>query len=141
MSMLGVSYLNKIVNEQHITRPDEILNLLRENVIRALKQKGVSGESKDGMDISLLTFEKNKKTLHYAGANNPLYIVRKVNGEYEVIEKKADRMPVAIHYGMSDFQNQEFELQKNDTLYMFSDGYIDQFGGPEGRKFMNELLK
>ncbi len=141
MSMLGLSFLNKIVNEQGITQPNLILNQLRQNVINALQQKGILSESKDGMDISLCTIDFENKKLHYAGANNPLYLIRKINGEYKLIEKKADRMPVAIHDTMDDFKSQEIDLFESDSIYMFSDGFVDQFGGPEGRKFMKKRFK
>lgn len=136
MSMLGVSFLNKIVNEKGIVQPDRILNELRENVIMSLKQKGERETSKDGMDMALCSVNLNKNLLLYAGANNPLVIVRKVNSEYKIIEKRADVMPVGVYSRMSDFALHEIEIMKGDTVYLFSDGFCDQFGGPDGRKFM-----
>jgi len=137
MSMLGVSFLNKIVNESGISVPAKILNTLRENVIISLKQKGIYEETtKDGMDMALCSADLKNNTLQYAGANNPLILIRKVDGEYSVIEKRADGMPVGIYSRMSPFTNHELEIQKNDTIYLFSDGFYDQFGGPKGRKFM-----
>jgi serine phosphatase RsbU (regulator of sigma subunit)/sugar lactone lactonase YvrE len=144
MSMLGVSFLNKIVNEEGIVKPSSILNSLREEIVVSLKQEESFATNKDGMDIALCSFDKKKMTLQFAGANNPLLLLRKENGEYIVIETKGDKMPVAFYTRMDDFTNHEIELRKGDTIYLHSDGFLDQFGGPEGRKFMkkrfNEML-
>ena len=136
MSMLGVSFLNKIVNETGIIEPSAILTSLRENIISALKQRGSFEDTKDGMDIAICCVEVKKKKLWFAGANNPLYIIRKENHEYILIEKKGDMMPVGVYSVMTDFTSHEVDIQKGDTIYLFSDGFIDQFGGPNGRKFM-----
>ncbi len=141
MSMLGVSFLNRIVNELGITQPDEILNELREGIMHSLKQQIGEGKSKDGMDIALCVIDPQTRKLQFAGANNPAYIIRKNGDEPELIEVKADRMPVAIHIKMNPFQLQEVQLQPNDSIYTFSDGYIDQFGGPKNRKFMKKRFK
>jgi len=141
MSMLGVSYLNKIVNESGIVKPSDILSSLRTNVISSLKQKESYKASKDGMDIALCSLDMKKMKLSFSGANNPLYLIRKVENEYIITERKGDRMPVAYYSIMTDFTNHELDIQKGDTIYLFSDGYIDQFGGPDGRKFMIPRLK
>lgn len=141
MSMLGVSFLNKIVNETGIVQPSEILNALRENIITALKQKGSYETSKDGMDIALCSVDLEKNKLWYAGANNPLFIVRKVASEYELIERKGDMMPVGFYSRMSSFTNHEIDIVKGDTIYLFSDGFVDQFGGDRGRKFMKKRFR
>ncbi|MGZ4116043.1 MAG: PP2C family protein-serine/threonine phosphatase, partial [Bacteroidia bacterium] len=96
-------------------------------------------ESKDGMDIALLLFEKDNSSVQFAGAFNPFYIIR--NGE--VIEIKADMFPIGIHIVETPepFTNNKIELQKGDSLYIFSDGYSDQFGGPNGKKFMKNKMK
>lgn len=138
MSMLGVSFLNKIVNESGIIEPSQILTRLRENIISALKQKGSFKERKDGMDIAICSYNLKKMKLLFSGANNPLYLIRKVNDEYILIEKKGDMMPVGIHSTMDDFTRHELPIQKGDTIYLFSDGFADQFGGPDGRKFMRK---
>ncbi len=137
MSMLGVTMLNEIVNGKGITEPDEIINILRDEIIDSLKQSIDEDRVKDGMDmtISLIDYKNNK--VRFAGANNPLCIVR--NGE--MLAFKVDKMPVAIHYNMRPFKAQEMDLQKGDCLYMFSDGFGDQFGGPRGKKFMVKNLK
>ena len=132
MSMLGISFLNKIVNEKGITEPDKILNRLRKNVIQALHQRGKEEDTKDGMDITICTIIKNENKLQFAGANNPLYIV--LNNEMHVI--KGDKMPIAFYDHMKPFTLHELNINKNDIFYIFSDGFADQFGGPKGKKFM-----
>jgi len=141
MSMLGVSFLNKIVNEAGVTQPSEILNSLRENIIAALKQKGSFETSKDGMDIALCSIDIKKNKLWFAGANNPLFIIRKTDSEYELIEKRGDMMPVGFHSRMNKFTNHEFDIEKGDSIYLFSDGFIDQFGGADERKFMKKRFR
>lgn len=138
MSMLGVSFLYEIVNKEGIMQPASILNYLRDHVKHTLSQTGKKDEAKDGMDISLCVFDPKEMKLEWSGAYNPLYLIR--NGE--LIEYKADKMPIAIH--MNDhmsFTNHEIALQKGDSFYISSDGYADQFGGTEGRKFMSKKYK
>ena len=138
MSMLGVSFLYEIVNKEGIMQPAQILNMLRELVKVTLSQTGKQNEQKDGMDISLSLLDLKKMRLEWAGAYNPLYLIRKG----ELIEYKADKMPVAIHINDDKtFTNNEIELQAGDTFYMFSDGFPDQFGGQDGRKFMSKRFK
>jgi serine phosphatase RsbU (regulator of sigma subunit) len=137
MSMLGISYLNKIVNENKITEPDQILKKLRENVIQSLNQTGREGEQKDGMDMALCVIDFDNLTMEFAGAQNPLYLIR----GNELFETKADRMPVAYYEQMSDFTSHKITLEQGDCFYMFSDGYADQFGGPRGKKFKYKALK
>lgn len=141
MSMLGVSFLNKIVNESGIIKPSSILTSLRENIITALKQEDTLTATKDGMDISICSYNIQKKKLLFSGANNPLYIIRNMENEYVIIEKRGDRMPIGYYSIMTDFTNHSFDVQKGDTLYLFSDGFVDQFGGPNGRKFMVPRFK
>ncbi len=137
MSMLGIRFLNEIVIENQITRPDIVLNKLRNNVIQSLGQKGRVGEAKDGMDISLCSIDIERAIIQWSGANNSLYLVR----EKELIEYKADRMPVAIHEKMQEFSLQEIELKNKDCLYLYTDGYVDQFGGKDGKKFKKLAFK
>lgn len=137
MSMLGVTLLNEIVNEKNIFMPDQILNRLREEVIKSLRQVADEESVKDGMDAAVCTIDFSSNTLYYAGANNPLYLVR---GK-ELIHYRADKMPVAIHYKMQPFTLHKIDLVKGDLFYIFSDGYADQFGGPAQKKFMSAKLK
>lgn len=137
MSMLGISFLNEIVSKDHIKTASDALNELRAYVVKSLQQKGVSGEQKDGMDLVFTAINLDTLELHFAGANNPLYHVR--NGE--LTEYKADKMPIAIYEDMKPFTNNVIQLQKGDSIYMSSDGYEDQFGGPKGKKFMSKQFK
>ncbi len=138
MSMLGISFLNKIVNERGVTDPGEILNQLRKNIIQALKQDEQSEDnSKDGMDISMTVIDLTKRKFYFSGAYNPLFIIK--NKEAKTIE--ADRMPVAIYEHLTPFSVQEFDMGDADMIYMFSDGYPDQFGGNKGKKFMKTRFR
>ena len=139
MSMLGVSFLTEIVGKYgEDTRANLTLNSLRSNVKKMLKQRGEKDEAKDGMDISLCVLDLENDVLQFAGAYNPLYLIR--NGE--LIVYKADKMPIGIHiFEKESFTNHEIQLQKGDTFYIFSDGYVDQFGGEKGRKFMVKPFK
>ena len=141
MSMLGVSFLNKIVNELGIVKPSDILNSLRSNIITALKQEGNFEGAKDGMDIALCSVDLKNRKLMFAGANNPLFLIRKNGEAYELMETTADKMPIGYHASMESFTNNEIDIVSGDTVYLFSDGFLDQFGGPEGRKFMKKRFK
>lgn len=130
MSMLGNSFLNEIVVENNMFKADEILNKLRTKIIAALEQKGIT-EQKDGMDISLCVWNKPDNTLEFAGANNPLWILR---GQ-EFIEYKADKMPIGAYLEAEvPFSSTVISLQKGDVIYLSTDGYADQFGGEKGKK-------
>jgi serine phosphatase RsbU (regulator of sigma subunit) len=104
-----------------------------------LQQKEGFGESQDGMDISLALINKNKKEVQWAGANNPL--LRYSSKEKTLLEYRPDKQPIGIYPKMSDFTNHSIHLDSGDILYLFSDGYSDQFGGPKGKKFMKRQLK
>jgi len=136
MSMLGVSMLNEIVLNEGITRPDIILNELREKIIVALKQEPDS-MIKDGMDMTICVLDRSRKKLLYSGAENPLCHIS--NGELNFL--KGDKMPVAIHEIMNPFTLHEVDLKSGDTFYTFSDGYADQFGGPRQKKYMIKNLR
>ena len=137
MSMLGVTMLNEIVSGKHIMMPDQIIEELRKGIIKALNQVENEDSVKDGMDIAICVVDFDKNILYFAGANNPLYLIR--GGE--LIHYRGDKMPVAIHYKMVPFTLHTIELQKGDAFYIFSDGYADQFGGPKEKKFMTSQLK
>jgi tetratricopeptide (TPR) repeat protein len=138
MSMLGLSFLNEIIAQDFQTA-GQILDELRKNIVHSLQQKGVDGEQKDGLDISFVSYDLQTKEIQYAGANNPLYLVRFGSMELTVIQP--DTMPVAIYDRMDPFTNHIIQLNMGDSIYMASDGYGDQFGGPEGRKFMLKKFK
>ena len=137
MSMLGVAFLNEIVNKDNETSPDIILNLLRKKVIQALQQHGVSGETRDGMDIAIVSIDTQEKKLEFAGAYNPLIMIR--NGE--IFETAGDKMPIGIYENMNPFTCHEITIERGDLFYMSSDGYEDQFGGPDGKKFKAKRFK
>jgi len=163
MSMLGTAFLNDIGSSEKSHSAADILNLLRNDVIVSLKQTGKSGEAKDGMDISLYIINKENKILQFAGANNPLLIIRpkpavpstydhpkivvkpfvqeETGAEFEMIQIKGDKMPIGIYTQLTPFENIEIDIQEGDSIYSFSDGYIDQFGGPKGKKFMIKRMK
>ena len=154
MSMLGVSFLKEIVIKESVTKPSTILGKLRAEIIKTLDQKGIAGEQKDGMDMSLISINKSGH-IQFSGANNPLYIVSKYDmleqvsdakildeGHEQILyDLKPDKMPIAIYEKMDEFTNIDLHLKKGDTLYMFSDGYADQFGGPKGKKFKYKPFK
>ena len=137
MSMLGVTLLNEIINGRHILQPDQIIENLRQGIIKSLKQVAEEDSIKDGLDIAVCVVDFDKNILWFAGANSPLYLVR--GGE--LIHYRADKMPVAIHYKMDPFTLHKIDLQKGDAFYIFSDGYADQFGGPKQKKFMSMQLR
>ena len=155
MSMLGVSFLNEIVGKKGITSAGEILNFLRGSIIEALQQTGQQNEQKDGMDIALCSVNTLTLKLEFAGAYNSLYIVRnagneaksdnagvKAEGSKPLLEElKGDKMPIAIYDNMEPFINYEMQLNKGDCIYLASDGYEDQFGGPNDKKFKSRNLK
>lgn len=138
MSTMGISTLNEIISNNHNLRANEILNILRQKIMKALHQTGKIGEAADGLDISFCILNKSGKELQYSGAYNPLLIFQ----AGELKEYKADRMPIGIHYGTEmSFTNYVLKVSKGDTLYLFSDGFNDQFGGPEGAKYKKSNLK
>ncbi len=134
MSIVGFNQLNIAVNVKSVSQPDEILNALNEGVTKTLRQTRLSTSVRDGMDISLITIDYKNKKLNYAGGYNPLFIIRKA----ELIQIKADKFPIGGYMGekLKDFTNNEFDLQKGDVIYLFSDGYADQFGGTDDSKFL-----
>ena len=137
MSMLGVSFLNEIILNKGIIQPDLILNALRDEIMGALKQQEETSDVKDGMDMAICLLDYTSNTLQYAGANNPIWIFSKG----ELTEIKADKMPVSIHESMGPFTNHWIDLKKGDTFYIHSDGFADQFGGPNQKKFLSKNFK
>jgi serine phosphatase RsbU (regulator of sigma subunit) len=138
MSMLGISLLEEIINNRKIIDSGQILDELRKEVQRALHQKGNSEEAKDGMDISLCIIDRTKNSLQYSGAYNNLYLIRRG----ELFEYPADRMPIGIFdEADSNFKRNHIDILPDDIIYMFSDGYADQAGGPDHKKFRYTSLK
>ena len=132
MSMLGMSFINEIVQKREITKANQVLNELRKQIKQALRQTGRKGEADDGMDMALCALDTKTNILQYSGANNPLYIIK--NGELKEI--KADRMPIGYYPNEKpSFTNHEIQLNDGDIFYLFSDGFMDQFGGKKGFKY------
>jgi len=164
MSMLGVSLLNEIIEKNQEIEANELLNTLRDNVIKSLHQRQEHTKTQDGMDLSLLIFDNKTNEFSFAGANNPLIIVRNENScfnditknldpkkfnilkeenqQTSLIELKADRMPIGVYIKDNiPFAQHKFKAKKGDTFYIFSDGFPDQFGGKKTQKYMIKNLK
>ena len=132
LSMLGIASMNEIVNRSKELKPDRILDQLREILIKSLHQTGTRGEAQDGIEIALCVIDLKKNSLEYSGANRPLYLVRE--GSVQII--RPDRMPIGIYEQETvPFTHHALELKKGDCLYLFSDGYVDQLGGPLRKTF------
>ncbi|MGE5457960.1 MAG: SpoIIE family protein phosphatase, partial [Methanococcaceae archaeon] len=127
MSALGISTLNEIITNNKDLQANKVLNLLREKIKGSLHQTGKEGEAADGMDISFIIIRKYRKKIQFAGAYNSLLIY----SGGELIEYKADRMPIGIHYrNEASFTNYDINIKKGDAIYILTDGLPDQFGGP-----------
>lgn len=140
MSIIGYSNLNKIVIEQGLTSPAEILTTLDSEVTHVLKQRDGESRSRDGMDLALCALNIYEKKLSFAGAYRPLYLIR----NNELIQYKGNSYPIGGSFKFKkkkEFTEHELQLKEGDTLYIFSDGYPDQFGGPENRKYMTKRFK
>lgn len=158
MSLVGNSLFNSAVNTPEFITPDVVLNKVRDGIIRNLNQKG-DGDQKDGMDAALISYDKNEMKLRYSGANNPLYILREGNepfynlaGEVQepcdcsserikLYDVSGCKQPLAYHPLSDDFRLHEFQMRPGDEIYMFSDGYVDQFGGEKNKKFRHKQFK
>ncbi len=140
MTMIGMSLLNEIIIEKEIEETNEILDLLRDSVIKTLN-KNVDLDSdekmRNGMDIAICCWDLNTNELSYSGANNPMYIFR----DGELLEYKADKQPIGIYKKMTPFTKHTVELQKGDKIYTFSDGYADQMNEEENRFKIANLKK
>jgi serine phosphatase RsbU (regulator of sigma subunit) len=142
MSMLGISYLNEIVQRREITQSNQILNELRKQIKFSLRQHGQPDEAKDGIDLALCVLDLRNMKMQYSGANNPLYLISDVDDVPQLKEIKADRMPIGYYQGKDKtFTNHDIQLEMGDTFYIFSDGFIDQKGGKDNKKFMSKNFK
>jgi hypothetical protein len=163
MSLLGMSFLDEIIDKELAPRADEVLSELRLHVTESLKQVGGDDEAKDGMDMGLVVIDFDAEKVEFSGAYNPCFRVRKLteeesrlyvndesdsaessisDGKYILETIRASKMPIGISSRMNEkFIFYEWKLEKGITYYLFSDGYIDQFGGPHGRKFMKKSFK
>ncbi|HLG02125.1 MAG TPA: PAS domain S-box protein, partial [Bacteroidia bacterium] len=132
LSLMGQNLLNQAVHERHLTRPSAILDYLNAGIQHTLNQYKSVGELRDGMDISLCVFEEGSRKMQFAGAVNPLYVIR----DGMLIQSKGNRFSIGSYFDnrMRPFTNQEMELSAGDVIYLFTDGYPDQFGGKNDRK-------
>ncbi len=156
MSMLGFGFLNEIVIERDCSDAAEILNLLRAKIVSALGEQG-ENQARDGMDVSICIWNRKSNELQYAGANNPLWIIRHKSSEspesvkrvtttensaLQLLEIEPDKIPVGFVDGSSKpFTNKTIQLYPGDTIVQLTDGYADQFGGPKGKKMKYAPLK
>jgi serine phosphatase RsbU (regulator of sigma subunit) len=163
MSLLGMSFLDEIIDKESSTRADQVLGELRQHVTESLKQVGGENEAKDGMDMGLLVVDFNTSRIEFSGAYNPCFKVRKLteeeirnynsddketqdglisNGKYALETVLASKMPIGISPRINEkFVFNDWPIEPGYSYYLFSDGYIDQFGGPDGRKFMKKNFK
>jgi len=156
MSMLGITLLNDLIGDHCYHAPCDILEQLRRKLKETLYQNGDLEEQKDGMDMALVIINTTTRELHFAGANTPLYLIRKKNAhdvedlhayasaennEYQLYEIKGDKQPIGVHWEERSFTNHSFRLKAHDSLYIFSDGYVDQFGGKFRKKFKSMNFK
>ncbi len=142
MSLLNITSLEKAI--EHQSEPAQIFNEARMTIIERLKNDGSLEGGKDGMDGSLISFNKEKTSLTYTSANNSIWIARysEETSSYELLEFIGDKMPLGKHvHDTISFTQTEVALLKNDVVYCFTDGFADQFGGPKGKKFMKKQMK
>ena len=133
MSVICSNALSRVLLEEKITEPGEILDHTRTIIIEKLKKSGESVN--DGMDISLCAFNKDKTEIKWAGANNPLWIISNTMNKLNLQEFKPDKQPIGIYHNAKSFTTHSIPLNKSDTIYLFSDGFVDQFGGEKGKKY------
>lgn len=143
ISILGHNGLNKAINEMELEDPGDILSFLDRQLKETLGRTGKGTEMRDGMDVALCSFDSKEQKLTFAGAIEPLYLIR--NGSKEVEEIKGDRQPIGGIVDESEekklFTSHRIELQKGDRFYIFSDGFPDQFGGEKGKKLKHKKFK
>lgn len=139
VSIVCSNLLTQAVNERGLRRPSEILDEVNIRLSETLRQQSDESKVRDGMDIALCRFDRRKMKLEFAGAFNPLFLIR--NGQ--MFEYKADKFPVGafMDEDLRRFSHNEISLEKDDMLYLFSDGYADQFGGPQGKKFKRSRFR
>ncbi|MBA3706507.1 MAG: tetratricopeptide repeat protein [Bacteroidetes bacterium] len=139
MSLMGHNLLKEIVTNKKVVSPSVILDELNQKILKTLKQDSKNTSAKYGMDIALICWDKKKNILEFAGAHNPLYVLR----NKETIQLKADARSIGSFARDQEkgFTNQSIELQKEDMLYLFSDGYVDQIGGTENKKFFSHPFR
>jgi serine phosphatase RsbU (regulator of sigma subunit) len=156
MSMLGITLLDEHFGDGRLEDPGDTLDSLRFKVKEMLVQKGQAEEQKDGMDMAIAIINRKKKELQFAGANLPLYLIRNSSREAEsetklepnmsghdclLYEMKGDRQPIGVHWEETKFSSHRIKLMDHDTLYLFTDGFVDQFGGEQRKKYKSQRFK
>ncbi|MBN1414018.1 MAG: SpoIIE family protein phosphatase [Bacteroidales bacterium] len=132
MSILGLTFLGEIIHNGSFSSASSVLNQMREKVMKAMQQTGDDDEQKDGIDMALGIIDSNNNKLNYAGAFNPIYIVKK----NRILEVQGDKMPIGVAANEErSFCDHYCNLDEGDQIYFFTDGFVDQFGGPMGKKF------
>jgi serine phosphatase RsbU (regulator of sigma subunit) len=133
MSVIGLEIIEKTINEENIEKPSLILDILSRELQKTFSSgKNVGAVIRDGMDIGLCVIDKRNRKLEFAGAFLPLYLIR----DYNLIEIKGDKLIIGMNLSGAKYTCHEMDLREDDMLYLFSDGYVDQFGGTEDKKFM-----
>lgn len=138
VSMLGISSLNKIMGNIDIPDAAGILNRLRTEIVHLLNPEGTDGRRREGMDIALAVIDEEQREIEFAGANNPLYLIRR----HELLKMEASHMPVGLHEHIDvSFVATKTHYLPDDMIYLFSDGFIDQFGETAGKRYLSGRLK
>jgi serine phosphatase RsbU (regulator of sigma subunit) len=138
MSILGLTFLNELVNNSAKINANEVLTRLRDHIIRTLHQKNNNKSTRDGMEMALFIIDLEKNKLQFSGARRPLYMIR----DSQLTEFSGDKMPLGINDDRdTPFTNTEVEFRRNDIVYLFSDGYVDQIGGPDRKTFKSKRFK
>jgi PAS domain S-box-containing protein len=154
MTMLGITFIDEIIRRKDVNSPVTAMNLLREHIIRSLKQE-VGSEVKDGLDLAMCAINLNTLEMEYAGANIPMYLLKNNNDfendifgqkekiiiEDNLIEFKPDRIPIGFYYLDKPFSKYRVQLKRGDKIYITTDGFPDQFGGKRGRKYLTRNFK
>ena len=156
MSMLGVTLLNEQFRTFGIRQPGEILGHLRNKVKEILAQEGSAVDQQDGIDMAIAIIDREKQELQFAGANRPLLLVRKKihfgvaekdsypsveNDHYDLYTIRGDRQPIGVHWEENAFTNHFIKIRDKDSLYFYTDGYVDQYGGETRKKFKTRNFK
>ena len=165
MSIIGYNGITQALREYHLKHPGEILDRLNQIVAETFRQENFGQEEmnpsevkiRDGMDIAICSYNKESMKVEFAAANNSLYLIRRkdisliinnetlqpdlTNVDYSLYEIRADRQPIGSYANTSSFTNKIIEVFLGDILYTFSDGFADQFGGQNGKKFMAKQMK
>jgi serine phosphatase RsbU (regulator of sigma subunit) len=138
LSILGISFLNEILQSKNDPKANRVLNSMREKVMKALHQTGQGSGTRDSIDIALCIIDRSSGKMQYSGANRPLIMIRDGN----LTEYKADKMTIGLDFLKEHpFANQMINTRPGDSFYMFSDGYSDQFGEQTDKKFKHQQLK